>query len=215
MDNAVKAKKNYKGSLMKRLIRESLILSCLNKLSDRIFKLFSGGVFYLIFCGCNEADSLLKRGILGRIASRFRTDKLKRFIASGIEKSYLVNEYRRLVDYLLSASLRSYGIFLCTFGIYSAGIYLAKLYSYIATVPGEDEIIVCAVLILAGIPMLFSKRSICGVLKTSRIFGGLFIGILGVNEMALRERGKPGPTEPRLLYSAHSPGCLPPLSVRR
>lgn len=191
MDNAVKAKKNYKGSLMKRLIRESLILSCLNKLSDRIFKLFSDGIFYLFFCGCNEVDNLLKNGFWGKTASKFKADKLKRFIASGIEKSYFVNEYRRLVNNLLSASLRSYGIFLCTFGIYSVGIYFAKLYSYIATVPGEDEIIVCAVLVLAGIPMLFSKRSLCVVLKTSRIFDELFIGMLGVNEMALRERGKP------------------------
>jgi hypothetical protein len=190
MDNAARAKKNYKGSFMKRLIRESLILSCLNKLSDRIFKLFSGGVFYLIFCGCNETDNLLKNGFWGRIASRLKADKLKRFIASGIEKSFIVKEYRRLINFMLSASLRSYGIFFCTFGVYSVGIYLAKLYSYIATTPGETEIIVAAVLILSGIPMLFSKRSICNVLKTSRIFRVLFIEILGVNEMVLRERGK-------------------------
>ncbi|HOJ47724.1 MAG TPA: hypothetical protein PLD48_02490 [Bacillota bacterium] len=191
MDNAARTKKNYKGSLIKRLIRESLILSCLNKLSDRIFKLFSAGVFYLVFCGCNEADNLLKNGVWGRIASKFKAVRLKRFIASGIEKSFLVNEYRRLVGHLLSASLRTYGIFFCSFGIYSTGIYFAKLYSYIATVPGEDEIIVCALLILAGIPMLFSKRSICGVLKTSRVFRGLFINIFGVNELALRERATP------------------------
>lgn len=191
MDNAARTKKNYKGSLMKRLVRESLVLSCLNKLSDRIFKLFSDGVFYLIFCGCNETDNLLKKGILGRMVSVFRSDRLKRFIASGIEKSHIVNAYRRLVGYLLSASLRTYGVFFCTFGIYSAGIYFAKLYSYIATVPGEDEIIVCAVLMLAGIPMLFSKRSVCSVLKTSRIFRGIFINILGVNELALRERVRP------------------------
>ena len=197
MNNTARnTKAHYKGSLLKRLIRESLILSCLSSLSERIIKLFGSGIFYIIFCGCDETDAYLKKGVIGRLTAKTELNTriirpFKFFFASGIEHSRIVSFYRRIIGRLLAVSIRFYGILICTLGIYGVGIYLAKMLSYITETPDTNELFWSVFLFIAGIPMLMSGRSVSAVLKTSRFFGWFFVGILGINEMALREYKKP------------------------
>lgn len=191
MGNYLKnTKHNYKGRLLKRLFRESYVLSYFNKLSERILKLFSYRFLYIIFCGSEEADSILKGGVLGSIASKFNFQSFKMFIAQGVENSFIVRFYRHLIRALLFASVRFYGIFSCTFGVYGIGIYIAKRFSYIASDPSESELFWSVFIIIAGAFMLLSGRSTASILKTSRIFKWMFIGVFGVNEMAIREPEK-------------------------
>jgi len=63
-------KRKHKGSFFKRLVRNSFILSCLDSLSARVFRLFRGSFFYLVLCGSDETDALLKRGIIGSLAEK-------------------------------------------------------------------------------------------------------------------------------------------------
>ncbi|HAN20273.1 MAG: hypothetical protein A2Y15_07925 [Clostridiales bacterium GWF2_36_10] len=196
MGNTVRSTKQFKGTFFKRLIRESLIFSCLNKFSDRFVKFFSGSIFYLIFCGSDETDIFFKNGFIGRIFSKINTEKrlirpAKVFISNGVEKSHIVKYYRRIINMLLSAAIRFYGILFCIIGVYGTGIYLAKKFSYITTIPNDNELIWSAILIIIGTPMLFSGKSLVTTLKVSRFFRLVFINILGINEMYLKEQKKP------------------------
>ncbi len=189
-------KRKHKGSFFKRLVRNSFILSCLDSLSARVFRLFRGSFFYLVLCGSDETDALLKRGIIGSLAEKVSLGErlfrpLKLFFATGIENSRIVYAYRRAMDVLLSVSVRFFGILGCTVGIYGIGIYLAKRYAYIAAEPSESELFWAAFFIISGAPLLLSGKGVSQVLKSSKIFSWLFIGILGVNEMTLREGKKP------------------------
>lgn len=195
MSNTVKNTKKYKGSFFKRLIRESFILSWLNRFLDRIVKLFGSGILYFIFCGSDETDDYLKNGFIGRAFSKINIESrllrpFKMFVSNGIENSYIVAMYRRIINILISASIRFFGILFCTVGIYGTGIYLAKIFSYITALPNESEIIWSVFLIIAGVPMLISSRSVASVLKTSRFFRLVFIDTLGINEMTLKDQQK-------------------------
>lgn len=192
MNDTVKiVKQKNRGGFLKRLIRQSLIFTCLNKLSDRITKLFTSGILYSIFLGSDETDKLLENGVVGRFISRINFEKhlirpFKVFFANGIEHSRVTTVYRHSIKVLLSLSIRSLGILLSTFGVYGIVIYFAKLFSYITLEPNESAFFWSAFMILAGVPLLLSGKSIANVLKTSRLFNKLFINVLGINEMTLQ-----------------------------
>lgn len=197
MGNEIKlknSKQNYKQSRIKRLVRESLILSCLNRISMRVVGVLKKGIMSTVFCGADYSDKLLKQGMIGHIASKIDLRSLKMYISSGIEKSGIVYIYRRLITALLSASLRFYGILISTYGIYGIGIYTAKIYSLISNAsfnPSINDLYWSALFVITGFPMLFTGKSVFCVLRTSKIFRWLFIGVLGINEMVLEERKKP------------------------
>ena len=188
-------KQKNRGGFFKRIIRESLILSYLNKLSDRIYKLFSDGILHVVFTGSDETDKLIKNGLIGSFLSKLRIGDrfirpFKVFFASKIEKSRVTAIYRRFIESALSLSIRSLGIFILTLGVYGSGIYIAKLLSYITLPPNESDFFLSAFLIITGIPMLFSGKSVADALRTSTFFNRIFIGLLSVNEITVKSSGK-------------------------
>lgn len=185
--------KKYRRGFFKRLVRESLILSCLGRLSDRVTSIITGSILFRIFCGCEEADEMLKNGFLGRAFKKNNANKsilnpIKMICSKATDDSKIIRTYRKLINLVLSVPIRFYGILFFTFGLYSTGIFFAKHFSVIYKPAEISELFWSVLIAVFGSILLFCGKSAAQSLRTSRIFRWLFISVLGVKDITLKEK---------------------------
>lgn len=92
--------KSKKTGFIKRLLNESLILSCLGKLSSRLISFLKVSILSFLLTGCSKADSALETGVVGTYLKkpdiRGRVIRpVKRGFARSAEESILVQSWNR------------------------------------------------------------------------------------------------------------------------
>lgn len=186
-------KKSYKQGTAKRLAQESLILSCTRFLSSRFIRLFESGFASPLITSADTVDGFARKRITAPLSKRLGLKKNFSMPARNAVASFFANNrvfgllasFRRA---FLNSSIRSIGVFLLTFGIYAASIFLLK--SYVSLELGADasidDVCVAAITALAGLLFtFFGEKSILAAVGKSRIVGGLISKSLGVNESSL------------------------------
>ncbi len=186
-------KKTYKQGTAKRLAQESLILSCTRFLSSRFVRFFESGFASPLLRSVDTVDNFARKRITGPL---FRKTGMKKnfsmparnAVASFVANNRVSKLFASFRTAFLNTSFRSVGIFLLTFGIYAAAIFLLK--SYVSLELGAaasiDDICVAAITALAGLLFTaFGEKSILNAVGKSRIIGGLLSRNLGVNESSL------------------------------
>ena len=116
---------------------------------------------------------LLRRPPLLRAVARVR-----RAVASSVENRFIVKTISGLAGRLPGVSMRAYGTFLLSTGLYIAVIYVIKsvsstLYSDI------DDLITSAMLLLLSIPLLASGKTLAEAVCTSRTASFIAFDMLG------------------------------------
>jgi len=115
-------RKTYKGVRTKRLVNESLLLSCTRFLSSRVVRFFETGPASPALKNVRKVDDFVKDKITGPLFKKTElrknyTKPLRNSLSSLISRSAT---FRRLADFrtaVLNMSLRSVGVFLFTFSI--------------------------------------------------------------------------------------------------
>lgn len=171
-----------KKGFIKRLARESLILSCLGKLSSRLIYFLKVSMLSFLLTGCAGTDKALESGVTGsyikehKLFSRF-VRPVKRAFSLSVEESFFAGLYRKALERVIYTPVSTYGAFFLTFGIYIALVYYVKLYAFYMTTSMASLEIAC-VIMLFSLPLLLSRKSLVGLLSGSVFISGIFSGCI-------------------------------------
>lgn len=164
-------------------IRQSLIVSALSRLTDIIYFCASGSVAGGIMTSydrCNEAVSKsLTAAAYGKLAPGDRIIRpLKRACIKSFENSRLLRWAKAKISGLLGCSMRYFGTFLLSFGLYSASIFAIKY--YMNGYADVADIIIGLAAAAFAVPLLMSTITLSEVICGSLILRGLLFGVIGV-----------------------------------
>lgn len=186
-----KSRKTYKKSTLLRLSSESLIVSSIAALSAFIVFLFRGGALSFVTSTAEKIDKFFRKNVAGVIAEKLKLHEkvkmpAKNTVAAVTDKSKIFGFLDKLRKKSLNMPLRSVGVFLITFSVYSAAIFLLKRFYASFGVADINDISASAIVFLCGFLLLcFGEKSVLAALGSGRIGGSLLAGCLGVNESSL------------------------------
>lgn len=176
--------------MWKRLVRDSFILSCTRSLSSRFVRFFENGPAKILFSSAKKVDFFVRDRVTGPLFKKIGIRKsfsmpARNAIASFIEHNTAAKSLSSLRNAFLNTSMRSVGVFLLTFGIYAAAIFLLK--SYVSLTLGSaanpDDFAVSALFVLVGLLLTaFGDKNILRTVGSSKIIGSLLSNCLGVND---------------------------------
>ncbi|MBO4277339.1 MAG: hypothetical protein J5925_02950 [Clostridia bacterium] len=192
-----KNRTNRKAGL-RAVVRESFVLSFTSRLSAKIVKLFEYGFLSPLLTSVRRTDSFFSDKVFAPLKKRFGANRkpqntVRSAAASFFAGNRIFNALRALKDRFLATSLRSAGVFLLTYGVYTAAIFLLRRYTSGGADPDTAGISVAAVSFIAGLLLvIFGEKSILSALGNGRITGQLLCDCLGINEssLCLPEKGR-------------------------
>lgn len=186
-------KKTYKDGFAKRLVNESLVLSLTRRLSVRTVRFFEYGIASPLLKTYKQVDGFVREQVTNPLFEKLSlrenvTKPARNAVSAFFAESHVMKSLLSLQNSFLRCTVRSLGVFLLTFGIYSAALFLLK--SYVALTFGAEstinDISVAAVSALIGlIFIIFGDKTLINTLGGSRIVGSLLSNCLGVNSSSL------------------------------
>ncbi len=185
-------RKNNRIGIGKRLTKDSLILSCTDSMSSRVVRVFEKGFFSPLLTSVKNVDHFVREKVTGPVFQKLElrknfTKPARNAVSSFILNNSLFQRMSALRTKFMNTSLRSVGIFLLTFGIYAAAIFLLKNYVSLSVGDGDiDDLIVSALAMIGGVLLTaFGDKSIIYSLANGVITGRLLSGVLGINDTTL------------------------------
>ncbi len=171
--NSVKAG----GSLFVALIRGSLIIRLLDKLSAKVYNAIAGGFFGWLFTGYPiHAGS----GFLAALRNTKiwqGAGRIRHFINREIEESLVCNLVTHFLKCFLRCRIRLYGVFGITFGAYSAIACLITSLADNTLLADQTNLYFAMVICLLSSILLFSKSTLAEAVCKSAV-GRLILWIL-------------------------------------
>ncbi|MBP5230607.1 MAG: hypothetical protein ILO68_02660 [Clostridia bacterium] len=203
-DKRRQARSGFRG----RTHSGSAILARLGTWSSRVFWSFEHGLFGKLFCGGDETDRALEStlavravqaaGLGDRVAKPY-----KKVVAEGAASSRLFAFADRFRAAFLLTRVRFFGIVGLLFSLYSlAGFFLYQYFSFSYSRTSVGDLILGAVVLAGSAFLLFVGRTTGEVLSGSRLFGRLFIGVLGIDPGSLRTNGEDAQSHGALAFVA-------------
>lgn len=191
-------KESRTGHWLYHFLRSSMILQMLDKLAEKIYRLFGSGFFGWLFTGYRAEDNGIFTSLVNGTRVRKVSSLVRRFCSQQIENSVILQGIRHLLRHLLHIRLRTYGFFLMTFGAYTAVFTLIQ-----ALVSGESVSIwrqtplafaICVICL--ALPLLLSGATFSETLCTTYA-GSAILRVLGYTPEEVMGRGE-----------EHAPGRL-------
>ncbi len=162
--------------------------------ADRIFEKLTGGLFGTFFSSYDAVSTKFSNGIVraalaeNPLARKLILPFFARLDAM-LEGSYFLALLRRFFLLLRQCRLRSYGIFLFSFGLYTTAIYC--LNRYILQTEADMVALLCgAALVLASLPLLFSRGKLADAILESPGLSFFCIHIVGLRQGQIAAPGK-------------------------
>ena len=175
---------------IKKMCRTSLFISLIMRLVHAIYNCLREGMFGRFMMAYPAEERLFRNGIIGSFFSRRGAAtsllrKLRLRLAEFFEKSLLLGIGSKKATYLLGCSLRIYGIFGLSFGVYTILIYYIKFLAFSNVSADMATLILGAVFVVLSIPMLGSRHSVAELLQKGILPHLLLIDIFGISEERL------------------------------
>ncbi len=192
-------KKTYKKGIFKRLVNESFVLSSTRFVSSRVVRFFETGWASPILAYFDKVDGFISQKLTGPLFEKVQLRKkvgmpARNAVASAVANNSVIKMLSYLRNAFLNSSLRSVGLFMTVFGVYTAAIFLLK--RYIASslgVAAINDICTAAVMLVVGLLLMaFGDKSIVSSVGNGLIGSFLFSDCLGVNDSSFeRSVAKP------------------------
>lgn len=179
-----------RGNPLAALVRGSIILKLLDRFSAYVYRLLKTGFFGFLFTGYRDhlRSVLWPSLVASRVGAFF--GRCRRRLSEAMEQSVFAAVARWGTRALLGCRLKFYGAFFTTFGAYAAVLtIISSLISSGGSLDADiflsGNILSACVLILASLPLSFSKKSLAEALCSSRT-GALLRLTTGFSEEDLR-----------------------------
>ena len=179
---------------IRRLIASSVIISGLDRFAALIYKQLTSGIVGGIFTSYElenaaVAGSASAAGI-GKLAigERFLSPA-KRKIAHGIENSAILKWIGGLLSGMLQSSMKSWGIFMFSFALYSTIFNLFKVFLF---GEGDEEInwglvLTLVFMLIASVMMIASRHTLASALATSPTASFVLFHVVGIRREKLED----------------------------
>lgn len=169
---------------VKSLCETSIILSVLMSIIPRIYSCFREGLFGRFFTAYSKEEELWEKGKLSFWAKRKSKPKsairnARQYLSVYFEKSRVLKFFSKVYRYLMGCSLRFYGVFLMTYGIYVVLLYFIKQYANIFE-NSTGNLVAGIVMCVFALPMLLYNTTVAKLLQMGRISEFVLIDACGV-----------------------------------
>ncbi|MBQ7557698.1 MAG: O-antigen ligase family protein [Lachnospiraceae bacterium] len=177
------------GGFFTRLVRNSVILSVLDRFTDYLRHLMKDGFFGFLFSGFRDEGRDTRRmpkGRIGTALAEFRT-----WLCRKIENSFIINAVMSFAQILLYCKLKTYAIFLTSFGGYSAVFHIISSLrnGTISQLLESPDFLMSVGIMVISLPLALSSRTLAGGLATSYI-GRMILRITGYDEETFAKSGR-------------------------
>ncbi len=185
------------GSKKKRnLFASSIIISSLGKVSSWIIRKLRDGFFGGVFCSYNRENDALCDSAISAQVKRFGISErvfmpAKRAIAHGFETSAILGWIKERLNRMMSSSMKAYGIFTFSFTIYSALIYIFRVFYFGAEEIDAVMILSLFLMLVSSVIMISSRHTLASALLTSPAARFFLFRVVGIRSEAIegiRER---------------------------
>ncbi len=160
-------------------IEGSAICRGFGRFGNFLYKKIGSGLYSFLFGSydamCDTFDASRIGGALGG------KNRAARYLAADIEESVYVSAVAAMMRYLSCLSLRVIGVFLMSCGFYSL---LGQTVLYLIDTETAHFLpaAISAVLIVLGIPLLFSGKPLCTAIYDSTVLNAFFTRFCGFHE---------------------------------
>lgn len=179
-------------------IQTSLILSLLDRASAAIYRMFREGFFGYLFTAYGRENRAFGQGVIG---SRLRGSTTKRdgllarthlAVSRSFENSMILRALSRFCNYLLGCSLRVYGLFFTSFGLYVVLIYLIKRFALSLETASLGHLLIGVGVMIAAWPLILSRQPLAEALLESAILRPILLNVAGIPREQLENRRSVG-----------------------
>ena len=162
----------------------SVFVYLLDRFADWFYASLVEGFFGKIFTAYSAEqkafeNSFIKHYFTGNLKIKEYARKLRAFLSRNFEDSYLLKRFAKLGSSIKAISIRSWGNFCMSFGIFTIIIYFVKMYVPALTVADVGSLIIGIIACICALPMLFSKGSLISAVGNSRFTRLLFSNAFG------------------------------------
>lgn len=174
---------------MSNTVRTSLFARGAGRVVEWFSHQIKDGFFGTLFISFRKTERLFKSGVCGAIGRRRRgkdtpLKRMRRRISGVFENSIILRNFGRLIEYLLSCSLRVYGAFSVIFGLYTILLFCIKTFMLDMQADIYD-LIFGGVIVIASIPLLYSNRQLAVSLREGKISRFILFRVLLIPESKL------------------------------
>ncbi len=175
------AKTESNGSSKKAHESESLFESLCDRCSDA----FAEGSVGSTLTAYSKEESAFDTSVIVTAVRRSEQGhgilrRFKRAVAKSFEESLFMGMLERFRRAALVCSLRTFGVFFMTFGIYTSLIYLIKKYAMFADEAAVSDLFCGIVMIILALPLLFSSKSVSSAIGNSFFLKPVLADALGI-----------------------------------
>ena len=143
----------------------SIICHFIDKLTNAVYNALVNGIFGIALTSYSAEQRAFEGGaVKGYFRGNVRVERilrnLRESLSKAFETSFFMRGIERMLHRLLSTPLKLYGNFMLSFGLYSALVYVVRVFLPMMTTPNTAFIVTSAVLILSSLPLLASHESL-------------------------------------------------------
>ncbi len=191
-------KKSKEGALPKKRVKEkkreyaglasvSIVIYLLDSFADWVYRSLIEGFFGRIMTAYSAEAAAFENGF---VKNHFKNSRIMRRyfrafrkgISKGFENSFFLKKLRSFADSFRRISIRSYGNFWLSYGIYTILVYVIKsLLSFFET-DSYDVLITGIIIAVTALPLLTSGETLAAAAGNSKIVGRLFVSGFGFRE---------------------------------
>lgn len=131
---------------------------------------------------------------------------LKQKLAKGFENSAILSCIRRLLSSMLACQFKVYGLFLFSFAVYSAIVYVFKIF-LIDDVPTIDAgtIVTLVLTVIASVGMISSRHTLAGALLQSSSASFFLFDVAGLRRETFDNAGEREGRVQHRVYLGYAP----------
>ena len=179
------------------LLASSAIITVLVRIASLIYKKLGDGLFGTIFTSydreCGKASDSAASGFLRRlsIGERFLRPAKTR-VARATEESFILTFLSGLGKRLLACQARVYGLFIFSFALYSALMYVFKAFFINRGADGVDfgMIVTLVLMVIASVGLISARCTLAEALLTSTVSQFLLFNVVGLRRESLENLGE-------------------------
>lgn len=182
---------------IKELFASSVIITFLMKIADIIYRKLEGGFFGGIFTAYDRESRAATESAVSGYAARLGVgarllQPAKQKIARSFEESFFLSWIRGLTKRLLSCQVRVYGLFLFSFALYSALIYVFRAF-FVEHGDNPADIGLIATLVLmviASVGLISARCTLAEALLGSSVSCFFLFTVVGLRRESLEGIGE-------------------------
>ena len=178
------------------LLAGSLIITLLRRLAAVIYRKFDESIIGGVFTAYDRENELVRKSAVSGYVNRLDPGgrvihPLKQKLAKGFENSAILSCIRRLLSSMLACQFKVYGLFLFSFAVYSAIVYVFRIF-LIDDVPTIDAgtIVTLVLTVIASVGMISSRHTLAGALLQSSSASFFLFEVAGLRRETFDNAGE-------------------------